>query len=144
MIRRRAILLSSLGTIGLPASGAAPGHVANEWHWIYGEWRSDAEMTMKNFAFQKRRLTPENRAKISALFGKMTYEISPEKLAIIYSFNDMRHREEYTFHVSRHTSSSVTLKFNGKDAPPEMTLYKEDGFCMVRAGDNFEYFKKVA
>lgn len=98
---------------------------------------------MENFTFQKKRPTPENLAKISALFGKLRLEISPEKLAIISSFNEVRHREAY-FRVSRHTSSSVTLEFNGKDAPPEMTLYKGDGFYMVRAGDNFEYFKKVA
>ena len=143
MIRRRAILLSCLGTIGLPVLAAAPCHAASEWHWIYGEWRSDTEMTMENFTFQKKRPTPENLAKISALFGKLTHEISPEKLAIISSFNEMRHREAYTFRVLRHTSSSVTLEFNGKDDPSEMTLYKGDGFYMVRAGDNFEYFKNV-
>lgn len=98
---------------------------------------------MEKFTFQKKRPTPENLAKISAIFGKLTHEISPEKLAIISSFNELRHREVYKFRVLRHTSSSVTLKFDGKDAPPEMTLYKGDGFYMVRAGDNFEYFKKV-
>ena len=142
MIERRAILFAGLGSIGLLAKAAGRDPAA-EWRWMYGKWRSDVEMTMENYTFQNKRLTQENTARISDLFGKMTHEISPGRFDVIYPQNGITRREERTFRVSRGTSSSVTLDFRGKDAPPELTLYKGEGFYMVRVGANFEYFKKV-
>lgn len=143
MIGRRVILFSSLGVIGLPARAADLSQEDSAWRWIYGEWRSDVEMTMKNYTFQKKRPTQENLVRIASLFGKMTHEIFPRKFSVVSLFNGVKHREEYAFRVSRYTPSSITLNLRGKEGPPYLTLYKGENFYMVRAGDNFEYFRKV-
>lgn len=144
MMKRRDVLLAALGTAGFAASAADARPATPAWTWIYGEWRSDVERSMAHFTFQGKRPTQENLARIASMFGHMTHVISPGKFTVVSRYNDMEHRETYPSRVARHTASSTTLTFEDASALPELTLYKGDGFYLVRVGANFEYFSKVA
>lgn len=99
---------------------------------------------MAHFTLQGRTPAPQHRARIADLFGRMTHTFTPTRFVAEHVTNVGTIRIESDYRVSRFTSSSVTLVFDGAPEPmPEMTLYQSGDHYAVRGGNNFEYFRRI-
>jgi hypothetical protein len=109
--------------------------------WFYGVWRSNANASVENFAFQGK--VAEGRFKERLrddVFGKMIHVIDEQKFAVLQEVSaGNSHRVEAGYQVIGCTANTVTLRFTRSDWP-DLTLYAKHGCYMVRTGSNFEHF----
>ena len=114
--------------------------------WFHGAWRSDADKSVENFAFQGIIVDVTRKERLrNEVFGKLTHVIDSRRFAVIFQMPDgeMRKVEDKLYRVVSCTSSSVTLGFPKSDWP-DYTLYRTQGCYLLRVQNNFEHFCQQA
>lgn len=71
----------ALGFAWLPAGAARRGSTLQTW--LVGDWQSDRERTMENFYFQGQSPTPDQREKMSRMFGHLRYHVTPSHFQVV-------------------------------------------------------------
>lgn len=99
---------------------------------------------MANFMFQGKRPSKENLMRIRNIFGKITHEFQNGKFILTYKDGDQGYQKKSRFRIVRFTSSSISVVLTDFDSRHEMTMYRGDGYYLVRTENNFEYFERVA
>ncbi len=114
--------------------------------WFHGTWRSDADKSIENFAFQGIVVDGATKERYrNEIFGKWPQVIDSQRFAVIFQMPDGKKKqvEDRLYRVVSCTSSTVTLRFPKSDWP-DTTLYKTQGCYLLRSGKNFEYFCQQA
>ena len=140
MLHRRT-LVASLASLPLLAS-ARPRPLPAECRWILGTWHSDVEQTMANFSLEGKAPTPEMRARLAQMFGKLSHTITPTHFTVEETFNSQSTRRSWAYEVDSFSASSVSLVFPAAGMPG-ITLFRKNDAYFIRTGSNFEYFKKT-
>lgn len=141
MLHRRT-LVASLATLPMMAS-ARPRRLPAECRWILGTWHSDVDQTMANFTFEGQRPTPEMRARLARMFGKLSHTITPTQFTVDETFDGQSSRQSWAYEVDSFSASSVSLVFPVAGIPG-ITLFRKNDSYFIRTGSNFEYFRKTA
>ncbi|WP_326537509.1 hypothetical protein [Pseudorhodoferax sp.] len=100
-------------------------------------------MTMAYFTFQGTRPNPQTLQRIAEMYGKITHTFTPSTFIVEERHEVGIRRLEVDYRVDRLTDSTVSLSFAVPREHPDMTLYRGDGWYSMRAGSNFEYFRRV-
>ena len=138
-INRRSLVISAVA-VATGAAAASPSTPLNRW--AIGYWKSDAELSVRNWYFQgQHQLNDNQRDRLRELFGHLEYRIDRTVLTVI----EKGRKRSWPYRVSSETSSSITLQLRGQDAPPDITLYAAgDDILFIRAmGVNLEYFRRT-
>lgn len=141
----RRFLIASLAGLPLAAVAAATrfDRLPRAAQWIVGSWRSDAERTMRSFAFQGTVPSRETYARTSALFGSLTHTFTQERL-IVTDHRIGQKTLEAAYRRVEVTSNTISIGFAGARHIPNMTLYRDGDHYFIRAGSNFEFFRRVS
>lgn len=139
-IARRSFV-TLLGSAWLPLLASETHGDSSLKTWLIGNWQSDRERTMENFRFQGQIPNAEESDRISKMFGHLRYSITSMSFQVIES--DRKRSAEYL--VAAETSSTITLRFPRNSDMPDLTLYRlNDDLLFIKAGLNFEYFRRAA
>jgi hypothetical protein len=137
-VTRRLVALG-LGLALLPAHAAPRSSTLKTW--LLGDWQSDRERTMESFYFQGQSLTPEQREKISKMFGHLRYHVTPSHFEVVEGRRTLRVR----YSVASETESSITLSFPRSTDMPDLTLYRISSDALfIKSGEHLEYFRRNA
>ena len=141
MRRRHAAMLFTalLGTKPTLASAST---------WFHGKWRSDPDLSLRNFGTRGVVATAAIQEQWRQYFGKITLEFSETKVHWVDEFPSPADKAEGKYRVSSSTGSTVTLEFldgSIRRLRSGLTLYRSDPHLFIRSGsDNFEYFRREA
>ena len=138
---RRAFVATLAGlpltVLAAQLNGASPAA-----DWIVGTWQSDAERTMRSFAFQGSHPTGEAHEKISALVGSMIHIFTRERFAVADTRTG-RTSVNTVYRITGATSSTVSIAFSERTDLVNMTLYREGDSYFIRSANNFEFFRRM-
>ncbi|MCZ2497924.1 hypothetical protein GN316_14255 [Xylophilus sp. Kf1] len=143
MHHRRTLVTALSALAGLPLLAAAgPRRLPPACAWIVGTWHSDVDQTLANFSFQGQSPTPEMRARMARMVGRLTHTVTPTRFTVDETFDGQTTRQSWDYEVDRFSASSVSLVFAAAGVPG-LTLFRKDDAYFIRTGSNFEYFKKA-
>ena len=106
-----------------------------------GEWQSDREKTMESFSFQGQSLTPGQKARISALFGQLRYQVTKTYFQVL----EGERRLQVRYVIASETESTITVRFEPNAKMLDLTLHRvEQDLLFIKSGKNLEYFRRAA
>lgn len=99
---------------------------------------------MQSWHFQGRSLSGSQRERISQVFGRMTWVVTAETFSC--HIPPMPAPETYRYRIAGATSSTASIEFTagpGFRMPHSSTVYFDGDAVFIKAGTNFEYFRRV-
>jgi len=105
---------------------------------LIGVWVSDREKTIQRMRF-KEGATPEQKAKIAELFGKLRIEYTAAEVRTDFEGSS----ESGPYQVIASDKDSVVILGKGMDGPKLMQIHFEPGGYYILSGFIIEFFKRL-